>query len=281
MSDDNGLCIKAAVIGAPISHSRSPLIHGFWLKHHGIYGQYDRIHVEPGGLASFIAGLRREGLAGCNVTLPHKQAVLELVDESDALSRFLGSANTLYFEGDKLCAMTTDGTGFMENLFSQSDDWQAEGKNILILGAGGAAAPIIHALIHAGADKVIIANRTKAKAEILADKFGDRALAIDWSQIAGHLGSTDLLVNTTSLGMTGQPVLDLDISDLPAQGVVADIVYAPLETDLLKAARKRGLATVDGLGMLLHQAVPGFEKWFGVRPQVTPALRAVVIADLQ
>ncbi len=270
---------RAFVIGHPIAHSRSPLIHGFWLRQIGIEGSYEKVDVSPEALSNFIASLRAEGFAGGNVTVPHKTAVLSLVDEVDEAAAAIGAANTLWFENDRLTAGNTDALGFLGSLDASAPGWDTPPGRAVVLGAGGAARAVVYALIGRGFE-VCIVNRTLAKAVELAEIFDDDAWAYSWSELPDLLKTTAMLVNTTSLGMAGQPSLEIDLGRLAPSALVCDIVYVPLETDLLRQARERGHRTVDGLGMLLHQAVPGFERWFGVGPRVTPELRAVIEADL-
>lgn len=270
---------RAFVIGHPIAHSRSPMIHGHWLKKHGINGAYDAIDVAPGDLEAFLDRLRAGEFVGGNVTIPHKEAIRQLVVRRDEAAEAIGAVNTLWLEDGEIVGGNTDAYGFAANLDANARGWR-DADSALVLGAGGAARAVLHALRSAGIGKITVANRTAARA-------GDLALAFPGVKPAGFdktrslLARTDLLVNTTSLGMKGQPPLDLDLEALPGDAIVTDIVYAPLETPLLKKACHRGLATVDGLGMLLHQAVPGFERWFGVRPEVTGELRDLIVADLE
>ncbi len=269
----------AFVIGHPIAHSRSPLIHGFWLRQLGIAGSYDKIDISPEALPNFIKSLRREGLVGGNVTIPHKTSLLSLVDAIDDAAAAIGAANTLWFEGDRLMAGNTDALGFLRHLDVSVPGWDARPGRAVVLGAGGAARAVAYALT-CRAFEVCIVNRTLAKGLELAEAFDDDVWAYAWEELPGLIKTADLLVNTTSLGMTGQPPLVIDHAGLKPSAIVCDIVYVPLETDLLKGARERGQRVVDGLGMLLHQAVPGFQRWFGVEPRVTPELRAVIEADL-
>jgi len=274
---------KAFVVGHPIAHSRSPLIHGHWLAEHGIPGTYVRIDVAPGAFPEFLRTLRENGLAGGNVTIPHKEAAFALVDELTPRARKIGAVNTVSFGADgRLWGDNTDAPGFIAHLDqSLGADWpERTGGTALVLGAGGAARAIVVGLIERGVTRVRVANRTPARAEALVALDPERVAALAWDDLPAALPGTGLLVNTTSLGMAGHGALDLDLTPLPATAAVADIVYVPLETPLLAAARARGLPAVDGLGMLLHQAVPGFERWFGVRPAVTPALRRHIVADL-
>ena len=271
---------RACVIGHPIAHSRSPMIHGYWLKHIGLNGYYGREDVTPAEFSAFIRSLRDKGYVGCNVTLPHKEAAFQLLHRPTARAQHLQVANTLWFEGDVLCGDNTDIEGFLANLDDRAAGWSQNLKKAAILGAGGAAASIVAALKERGAIDIRIVNRTRARAELLADRFGPLVHAAGWNELSEALDGADLLVNTTSLGMKGQSDLDIDLAPLPLSALVTDIVYVPLETGLLRQARLRGNPTADGLGMLLHQAVPGFEHWFGTRPTVTPALRALIEADI-
>ena len=272
---------RACVIGWPVEHSRSPLIHRYWLKQYGIDGAYEKEAVRPEALARFLGSLGAQGFAGANVTLPHKEAALRLAAVADEAARAIGAANTLWFDqAGRLCASNTDAYGFITNLNEQAPDWNEARRPVMVLGAGGAARAILHGLLAEGVTRILLANRTRGRAEALAQAFGPAVEAIDWQDRNRALSGCGLLVNATSLGMTGKDPLDIDLAALPKDAVVADIVYSPLETPLLAAARARGNRVVDGLGMLLHQAVPGFERWFGVRPEVTAALRAHVAASL-
>ena len=268
----------ACLIGWPAAHSRSPLIHHYWLRTLGIEGGYNIEAVPPEGFAEFVLHLSTHGFVGANVTIPHKERALELT-RPDARARAVGAANTLWYEGGELCSTNTDIEGFVNNLDACAPGWAGAG-NALVLGAGGSARAVVFGLIERGVRHVHVANRTIDRARALADQLGAAVHPVSWDAVAEWLPGTDLLVNTTSLGMHGQSALELDIGRLPSQAVVADLVYVPLVTPLLAAARARGLRTADGLGMLLHQAVRGFELWFGRRPEVTPELRALVEADL-
>lgn len=270
----------AAIIGHPVAHSRSPLIHGYWLQQHGIDGVYGREDVAPELIEGFLAEFAGSGLIGANVTVPHKEAAFRAAAELDPVASALGAVNTLWLEEGRLHGANTDVHGFLANLDAVEPDWIRALGEAVVLGAGGAARAVVYGLISRGVDRVVVANRTLARADALRDQFGPRVLPVDWRDLAGRLNGCRLLVNTTSLGMKGQPPLDIELSALSPDALVSDIVYVPLETPLLAAAKARGLATVDGLGMLLHQAVPGFERWFGVRPDVTSALRQLVLADL-
>lgn len=267
----------AGVIGCPISHSRSPRLHGYWLRTYGVSGHYVPLHVTPQDLARVLPILPQMGFVGVNVTIPHKETVLDLVDDVSDAARRIGAANTLTFRDDRIFADNTDGYGFMANLQTMAPNWQASGT-ALVLGAGGAARAVIDGLLQAGIDQVIISNRSQARAEALKDTFGSKVRVQDWAGRTKPLAELSLLVNTTSLGMLGQHALDMPLKGLSRSALVTDIVYTPLMTDLLKQAKALGNPIVDGLGMLLHQAVPGFERWFGMRPDVTEALRQAVLA---
>ncbi|WP_054311922.1 shikimate dehydrogenase [Mesorhizobium sp. 1M-11] len=270
---------KAFVIGHPIAHSRSPKIHGHWLKTYGIAGSYEAIDVAPADLPAFLSALAERGFSGGNVTIPHKEDVFATVKRRDAAAEQIGAINTLWLENGELCGGNTDAHGFAANLDEHAPGWASNGP-VLVLGAGGAARAIIHALKERNVGDIRVVNRTKARAEELRDQFGASVSAHGSEAIAELSADAGLLINTTALGMHGNEGLPADPAGLPAHAVVTDIVYVPLETPLLAAARLRGLKTVDGLGMLLHQAVPGFERWFGKRPEVTPELRAIIVADL-
>jgi shikimate dehydrogenase len=269
----------ACLIGWPAAHSRSPLIHHHWLRTLGIEGGYTIEAIPPEGFAEFVQHLSGHGFVGANVTLPHKERALAL-SVPDARARAVGAANTLWYDGSELRSTNTDIEGFVDNLDASASGWDATG-DALVLGAGGSSRAVVFGLIERGIKRVHLANRTMERARALADQFGNAVQAFAWDTINEVLPRTGLLVNTTSLGMRGQPPLELDIGLLPSNAIVADLVYVPLETALLKAARERGLNTADGLGMLLHQAVRGFELWFGRRPEVTPELRALAEADLR
>lgn len=269
---------RAFVCGHPIAHSRSPLIHRYWLQQHGLPGSYDAIDIAPDAFAGFAASLAARGLAGGNVTIPHKEAAFAAAGRRDAAADAIGAVNTLWLEGDTLCGGNTDAHGFAANLDERAPGWD-DGSFAVVLGAGGAARAVIHALKQRGFARIAILNRTVPRAAELAEMFGAGVEAHGY-EAAGLLGQADLLVNTTSLGMHGE-ALPVQVDLLPDEAIVTDIVYVPLLTPLLEAAAGRGLRTVDGLGMLLHQAAPGFERWFGMRPQVTEGLRALVLADIE
>ncbi|MES2752355.1 MAG: shikimate dehydrogenase [Pseudomonadota bacterium] len=268
----------ACLIGWPAAHSRSPIIHKFWLKDFGIDGDYRIEAVEPPAFADFIGSLAARGYRGANVTIPHKEQALTL-STPDARARAVGAANTLYFDKGELRSTNTDVEGFIDNLDASAPGWDAA-EDVLVLGAGGSARAVIFGLIERGIKRIHLANRTADRARLLADQFGASVHPLPWDRIETVLPRAGVLVNTASLGMKGQPPLAIDAGLLPANATVADLVYVPLQTGLLKAANARGLKTADGLGMLLHQAVRGFELWFGKRPTVTPELRALVETDL-
>ena len=268
----------ACLIGWPAAHSRSPLIHHHWLRKLGIAGGYSIEAVPPEGFAELVLNLAHHGFVGANVTIPHKERALALT-VPDERARAVGAANTLWYDGTELRSTNTDVEGFINNLDASAPGWDA-GEEALVLGAGGAARAVVFGLIERGVGRVVVANRTFDRAGALADQFGPRVEAVAWEAIGDCLPRAGLLVNTTSLGMHGQPALDVDVGRLPPRAVVSDLVYVPLETPLLAAAKARGLQTSDGLGMLLHQAVRGFELWFAQRPVVTTELRALVESDL-
>jgi shikimate dehydrogenase len=268
----------ACLIGWPAAHSRSPLIHHYWLRTLGIEGGYNIEAVPPEGFAEFVLHLSAHGFVGANVTIPHKERALALT-VPDAHARAVGAANTLWYEGGELHSTNTDIEGFIDNLDACAQGWDGI-DDALVLGAGGSSRAVVFGLLERGIKHVHLANRTLDRARALANQFGEAVHPIAWETIGEVLPRTGLLVNTTSLGMRGQPALEIDVSLLRSDAIVADLVYVPLETPLLAVARARGFKTADGLGMLLHQAVRGFELWFGRRPEVTAELRALVEADL-
>lgn len=271
----------AGVMGWPIAHSRSPLIHGHWLERYGVDGAYIPFAVQPENGADALRALPKLGFAGTNVTLPHKQTAFDTVDVRDAAAEAIGAVNTVIVQEDgSLAGSNTDAPGLFAHLTAEAPDWRAADAPAAVLGAGGSTRAALFALLEAGAPEIRLSNRTRAKADALADAFGDKVTVVDWSERSDMLAGAGLLVNTTSLGMTGQPPLEIALDDMPAAAVVYDIVYVPLETPLLAAARARGLKGVDGLGMLLHQAAPGFAAWFGVEPAVDAELRNTILADL-
>jgi shikimate dehydrogenase len=268
----------ACVVGWPIGHSRSPLIHNYWIKQYGLNAEYRHEAVPPEQFAEFVGTLSQRGYTGANVTVPHKRSALALSAPDDR-ARAVGAANTLWYEGETLRSTNTDVEGFLANLDHATPGWDRGLESAVVLGAGGAARAVVFALIAREVGRIYVINRTVERAEELRKQFGARVHVAGRDETTGLLGGAGLLVNTTALGMTGQPPLEINLR-CPASLVVADLVYDPLVTRLLAAARERGLRTADGLGMLLHQAVRGFELWFGTRPEVTPELRALVEADL-
>ena len=268
----------ACLIGWPAAHSRSPLIHHYWLRTLGIEGGYNIEAVPPEGFAEFVLQLSSHGFVGANVTIPHKERALAL-SLPDPRARAVGADNTLWYDGGELRSTNTDIEGFINNLDACAPGWDAAAE-ALVLGAGGSSRAVVFGLLERGIKRVHLANRTLPRARDLAGRFGPDVHAVAWEAVGELLPRAGLLVNTTSLGMHGQPALEIDTGRLPPHAVVADLVYVPLQTRLLAAAHARGLQTADGLGMLLHQAVRGFQLWFGQRPQVTPDLRALVEADL-
>lgn len=269
----------AGVIGFPVGHSRSPRLHGHWLQRYEIAGHYVPLEVAPERLEQVLRALPQMGFRGCNVTIPHKEAVLDLADQVSDRARRIGAANTLTFSpGGQVHADNTDAHGFMANLGDGAPEMQLAGATVLALGAGGAARAVLVGLLEAGVGRILLANRTRARAEGLQAEFGDRITVIDWDTAGAAIAGADLIVNTTSLGMTGQPPLAIGFDGLHKAQVVSDLVYSPLETPLLAAARAAGAVAIDGLGMLLHQAAPGFERWFDHQPKVDAALRKAVLA---
>jgi shikimate dehydrogenase len=268
----------AGVIGWPVGHSRSPALHGHWLTRYGLAGHYVPMAVAPERLEAALRGLVALGLRGANVTLPHKERALALADAATDRARRIGAANTLVVREGRIEADNTDGFGFVENLRQGAPGWAASAGPALVLGAGGAARAVVAALLDAGAPEVRLANRTRERAEALAGALGARVTVTGWAEAEAAAEGCATLVNTTSLGMEGQPPLELTLGAAPAGALATDIVYAPLVTPFLERAAARGLVTVDGLGMLLHQARPGFEAWFGKAPEVDAALRAAVLA---
>lgn len=268
----------AGVLGWPVAHSRSPQLHGHWLQRYGLDGAYVPLAVAPGDLERAVQALPRLGFRGFNVTVPHKEAVAGLVDQIDPAARRIGAVNTVVADDDgRLLGSNTDGFGFIEAMRDRLPGWQPSGA-VVVLGAGGAARAVVAALQDCGAVQIRLANRSPQRSEALIADLGGTIEAVDWAQRAAALAGAVLVVNTTTLGMTGQPPLDLDLAELGPGAAVFDIVYTPLETPLLQSARRRGLQAVDGLGMLLHQARPGFRAWFGVDPVVDAPLRAAVLA---
>ncbi|MEX0591151.1 MAG: shikimate dehydrogenase [Xanthobacteraceae bacterium] len=271
---------RAGVIGHPVAHSRSPVIHRYWLNEHNIDGDYTREDVPPEKIRTFLRNFATSGLVGANVTVPYKEAAFRALARADPVAAALKVANTLWLEDGRLAGTNTDVYGFLANLDERLPGWDVAAEQTVVLGAGGGARAVVFGLLQRGLGRVVVINRTRARAEAIAAELGDRVTPASLNELPEWLEDADLLVNATTLGMTGQPPLEIDLAPMQDGAVVYDIVYVPLETPLLAAARARGLRTVDGLGMLLHQAVPAFERWFGVRPSVTPGLRAALLADL-
>lgn len=277
----SGAARIAGVIGWPISHSLSPRLHGFWIAQYGIDGAYVPLAVTPESILEAIRALPKLGFRGANVTVPHKQAACEAMDEISKTAQRLNAVNTIIVRQDgSLFGDNTDGFGFIENLVTAAGIGAVADQSVVVLGAGGAARGVVAALIDAGASSVRVVNRTESKAQALSNELDGNIFAVGWNEMDTALADATLLVNTTSLGMTGQPPLQIDFSPLSAQAIVTDIVYNPLRTPLLKQAEDVGFQVVDGLGMLLHQARPGFAAWFGREPDVTSELRAHVLAGL-
>ena len=271
---------KACVIGWPIAHSRSPLIHNYWLKQHKIDGLYEKREVRPDQLNDFLLNLKTHGYEGCNITIPHKEAALTIIKNVDDVVRRTGSLNTVYIHDGEVWATSTDGTGFIHNLLKSAPQLSLVGKKAIVLGAGGSAKAVIDALLRAGMAEILVLNRTAERVNDLKARFGPAIQTLHPDHFGAESKTAALFVNATSQGMKGQPALDVDISGLPPDAVVCDLVYVPLKSALLKTAEARGLRAVGGLGMLLHQAVEGFEKWFGVRPVVTSELYELVAKDI-
>ncbi|WP_170451833.1 shikimate dehydrogenase [Ruegeria arenilitoris] len=269
----------AGVIGHPIAHSRSPALHGYWLKTYGLPGHYVPMDVAPADLETVLRSLPKAGFVGANVTVPHKEAALRLADHVSDRASVIGAANTLVFRADgSIHADNTDGYGFMQNLRAGAPDWVPQDGPAVVFGAGGAARAVLQALAEAGVPEILLTNRTRSRADHLKEEFGQRISVVDWVQAGNVIENAELVVNTTSLGMQGQPELRVPLDGLQPGTVVTDLVYTPLKTRLLEKAEAAGCTVVDGLGMLLHQAVPGFERWFGLRPEVTEETRAAVLA---
>lgn len=270
----------ACVIGFPAKHSRSPKLHGYWIRKYALDAEYRAEEITPEAIEAFVTNLEGHGYVGANVTMPHKDIALQ-VSEPDDRARAVGAANTLWFEDGRLRSTNTDIEGFVNALDAAAPGWAGRTKIAVVLGAGGAGRAVIYGLIERGIREIRVVNRTIAKAEHLREQFGDVIRPFAWKDHPEALEGAELLVNTTSLGMHGQPALEIDITPLKAGAVVCDIVYVPLQTPLLKAAQAKGFATANGLDMLLHQAVRGFELWFGVRPKVTCELYDLLAADIE
>lgn len=273
--------IKAAVLGHPIKHSKSPLIHNHWIKEHGLNGSYEAIDVAPEDLLETVKRLFDEGYKGFNLTIPHKESIIEICDRLDPSAMSIGAVNTIAMKDGEIHGFNTDAYGFLANIKNAAPDFEFDLGPAVLLGAGGASRALISGLIGMRVPEIIVTNRTREKAQAVVDEMAmgteDMLRVVDWEERNEVLHHANMLVNATSLGMEGQPSLDIDLAELPSFALVTDIVYAPLETDLLKAAREKGNETVTGIGMLLHQACPAFKEWFGVMPDVTPELEALVL----
>lgn len=268
----------AAVLGHPIAHSKSPMLHGYWLKKYGIAGHYIPMDVTPDDFETVLRNMHKMGFVGANVTIPHKTRALEIADQVTDRATLIGAANTLIFHEDgKILADNTDGYGFIQNLRQSAPDWDPAAGAAVVLGAGGAARAVVASLLDVGVPEIFISNRTRVRAEQLRDDFGARLKVVEWVQAADVMEDGATIVNTTSLGMTGKAELKVSLDGLQPGSLVTDLVYTPLRTRFLDEAEKRGCITVDGLGMLLHQATPGFERWFGPRPEVTDELRRIIL----
>jgi shikimate dehydrogenase len=271
--------VLAGVMGWPVAHTRSPVIHSHWIAKHGLKGAYVQLPVQPDRLEAAIRGLPALGFAGCNITVPHKVNAMQLMDELHPQARRIAAINTVVVQPDgRLLGVNNDGIGYIQSLRDANPTWRGDAGPALVLGAGGAARAIVVALLDEGVPELRITNRTLEKAQALKDAFGDRVTVVPWAERNQAMAGISLLVNTTTQGMHGQPALDVQLDDLPAAAMVSDAIYIPLETPLLAAARQRGHQTVNGLGMLLNQARPAFHAWFGVLPEITPELRAAVQA---
>lgn len=268
----------AGVVGWPIEHSKSPILHRHWLKRYNLPGEYLPIALSPDEFEAGLRKLVKKGFKGVNITIPHKEAVMKLADSITDRAALIGAANTIHFHADGTIGVdNTDGYGFIQNLRQNAPEWDPKSGPALVIGAGGAARAIVWALLNEGVPSVRLANRTRIRAENLADHFGAKVEVIEWSKVSEAMGGVATIVNTTSLGMEGQPELRVNFDNAEPNALVTDIVYVPLITPFLEKARARGLKTVDGLGMLLHQAVPGFESWFGYTPEVDEELRQAVL----
>jgi shikimate dehydrogenase len=273
--------LLAALMGWPVMHSRSPLLHNYWFRQHRIAGTYVPLAIRPEGLPAALRALAPLGFAGTNLTLPHKEHALKIVDEIDPIAKRMGAISCVVVRPDaSLIGYNNDGYGFIESILQQVPDWRADAGPVVVIGAGGGARAVVYSLAERGAREIRLLNRTLSRAESLAREFGAPIKALPWEQRHDALADAAMLVNTTSQGMVGHPPLDLSLDKLPASALVSDIVYIPLETPLLAEARRRGNPTVDGLGMLLHQARPAWKAWFGIDTEVTPEMRKVVEATL-
>ena len=271
--------VLAGVMGWPVAHTRSPAIHNHWIAQYSLKGAYVQLPVQPQNLEAAIRGLPALGFAGCNITVPHKVNAMQLMDTLHPAARRVAAINTVVVQADgSLLGMNNDGYGYIQSLRDAQPDWRGDAGPALVMGAGGAARAIVVALLDEGVPEVRLCNRTQEKAQALKDAFGDRVTVVPWADRNSAMAGVRLLVNTTTQGMHGQPALDVALDDLPAEALVSDAIYIPLETPLLAAARQRGHQTVNGLGMLLNQARPAFHAWFGVQPELTPGLIAAVQA---
>ena len=273
--------LLAGVMGWPVMHSRSPALHNYWFAHYGLAGTYVPLAIEPDNLEAALRALAPLGFAGCNLTIPHKERALAIVDTVDPVARRIGAISCVVVRPDRSLAGTNnDSYGFVHNVLQQQPEWRADAGPIAVIGAGGGARAVVYSIAERGAKEIRVVNRTPGRAQALAREFGSPVAAISWEERHRALDGAAMLVNTTSQGMSGQPALDLVLESLPVHALVCDIVYVPLETPLLAAARRRGNRTVDGLGMLLHQARPAWKSWFGLEPEVTPELRALIEATI-
>ena len=269
----------AGVMGMPIFQSRSPVIHNYWIREHGIRGAYGHFPVQPDRVEQAIRGLSALGLAGCNITLPHKVAAMSLMDELTPMAKRIGAINCIVVQADgRLVGHNNDGFGYIQSIKDVQPHWRADAGAVVLLGAGGAARAVLISLIEEGAKEIRLINRTREKSQALAQGLESVVKVLDWQDRHAALAGAAMLINTTNQGMYGQPALDLRLDDLPRQALVSDLIYIPLQTPLLAQASERGNPTVNGLGMLLNQAIPAFEAWFGVRPQITPELHRLVLA---
>jgi len=271
----------AGVMGWPVAHSRSPRLHNYWIQKYGLTGSYVLLPVQPENLVAAVAGLPALGFAGCNITIPHKVTAMALVQDIDPNAKRMGAINTIVVQPDgSLKGFNNDGFGYIQSLLDAKPDWRADAGPITVLGAGGAARAVVLSLAERGAKEIRLLNRSEDKAQALATAFGSPVKVLPWAQRHEALANIALLVNTTNQGMHGNPALDLDLAALPTTALVSDVIYVPLETPLLAAARARGNPTVNGLGMLLNQARPAFQAWFGVMPEITPELRHAIESSL-
>ena len=268
----------AAVLGSPIAHSKSPILHSYWLKKYSIKGHYIPIDAEPQNLNHILRAMSKMGFVGANITIPHKETILSFADQISDRAAIIGAVNTISFQPDgKIFADNTDGEGFLENILQHQPNWDFKRGAAVVLGAGGASRAVISALLHNSTPEIWVANRNKARAEKLMSDFGARIRVIDWHSAGHFISKASILVNATSLGMVGKPKLQIDLKSLSKETLVADLVYTPLETDLLLIAQQKGCKTVNGLGMLIHQAIPGFSRWFGKKPEANNEIRDLLL----